>query len=233
MKLVNCVWLVSSDPKTSALFSESFSRSQYDAVPVSSLADEDVRNHPVPDLVLFDADSSGGRFLEVEALRALHPSAIVIAMSMDENEREAAADSGCADFIQKPSSKEEILLKAETALQLLNNRYLLEEKARLDCVLDAIADGIVVLTKGFQISRLNSKAAELLNLRIDARMSFFAELRKSFKVKHDGIIEIEVLEKPLSFAAEKNGQHYLVRTQPLRDPFRGITGAVVVFSTKI
>jgi DNA-binding response OmpR family regulator len=232
MKLVNCVWLVSSDPKTAELLTESFAPGRYDAISVPSLADESVRNHPAPDLVLFDADSSGGRFLEVEALKGLHPSAIVIAMSQDESDRESAADSGCADFIPKPVSKDEILLKADMALQLLNNRFLLEEKARLDCILEAIGDGIVVLTKGFQISRLNSKAAEFLNLRIDARAAFFAELRKAFKVKHEGIIEIEVLERPLSFEAEKGGQNYLVRTQPLRDPFRGVTGAVVVFTPK-
>jgi DNA-binding response OmpR family regulator len=66
MRLQNCVWIVSADPKISSFLSESLSRQDYQLVVTPSLADDSIKEKPAPDLVLFDVDSSGGKFLDVE-----------------------------------------------------------------------------------------------------------------------------------------------------------------------
>jgi signal transduction histidine kinase len=200
----------------------------YDAVFSVAVEEEAVRDAAL--VILAD-----GRFLEfVAPFKEAEPSIPSIVIVRTEAERNAAIYAGAADLLSLESDVDEIFVKIETVLRLNENRASLEERSRLDNVLDAIEDGIVLLGPELCIQRLNEKAKVLLETK--GGDDFVRLLTKSYRFADATNLAHRLTAGPLAFDAERPETQALrplvleIRTNIVRDWMRQIRGVVAIIT---
>jgi two-component system sensor histidine kinase VicK len=177
-----------------------------------------------------------GHFLDfVAAFKEADPPVPSIVIVRTEPERHAAIYAGAADLFSPESGEDEILVKIETVLRLNENRASLEERARLDNVLDAMDDGIVLLGPDVRVQRLNEKAKVLLGAAATGD-DFVKTLLRTYRVAEAGNLAKRLLAGPVVFDAERPETPELrplileIRTNLVRDWMRETRGVVLVLA---
>ena len=90
---------------------------------------------------------------------------IVLVTSLTKTEdRIKGKKAGCDDFITKPFDKSEILARTNSLIMLNFYRSLQTEKEQLELIFKEIADGLLVLDKDWNVTRINQTAKNLLNI---------------------------------------------------------------------
>lgn len=177
-----------------------------------------------------------GHFLELVApFKEADPPVPSIVVVRTEPERHAAIYAGAADIFAPDADTDEILTKIETVLRLSENRASLEERARLDNVLDAMGDGIVLLGPDLRIQRLNEKAKTLLGAATGGD-DFVKTLHRTYRTADPAHLAARLLAAPAEFDAERPETAELrplvleVRSNLVRDWMRETRGVVLVLS---
>lgn len=177
-----------------------------------------------------------GRFLAfVAPLKLAEPPIPSIVIVRTQEERHAAIYEGAADILTPDSGPDEILIKVETVIRLAENRASLEERARLDNVLDAMDDGIVLLGADLRIQRLNEKAKTFLG-GAAAGEHFTRLLTRAYRVADSEGLAKRFLSGPLTFDAERpetDATRALIleiRTNLVRDWTRETRGVVAALA---
>jgi signal transduction histidine kinase len=201
----------------------------YDVLFSSSVEEKDVRDSAL--VVLAD-----GHFLQfVASFKEADPPVPSIVIVRTEPERHAAIYAGAADLFAPDTDPGEILTKIETVMRLSENRASLEERARLDNVLDAMSDGIVLLGPDLRIQRLNEKAKMLLGAAAGGD-DFVKTLLRTYATPDAAGVAKRLLAGPVAFDAERPETPELrplvleVRTNLVRDWMRETRGVVLVLS---
>lgn len=130
------------------------------------------------DLILLDIKMPRLDGIKVlEKTRQSHPDIAVIMMTAHGSEDIAveAMIKGATDYVAKPFSTEDILKKVERALQfkrtknenLRLQREIVEEKQKLEAILQGMADLVVAVDTGGKIITLNCAAEKILNVERD------------------------------------------------------------------
>jgi signal transduction histidine kinase len=159
-------------------------------------------------------------------------SAPVILVSDDERDRQKARALGCADLLVRPFERETAVTSVETALSLHFHREALEEKVKFDYALDAMADGVAILSPDLSIGRTNAKAKAFLGSAAASEPHFIEALKQTFRLRYAGDLVRDLGEKDLVFDAERPETASLrplileVRTSVARNSFRETTGIV-------
>ncbi len=177
-----------------------------------------------------------GHFLAfVAAFKDAEPPVPSIVIVRTEAERNAAIHAGAADLLSPDSGADEILVKIETVLRLNENRASLEERARLDSVLDAMDDGIVLLGPDLGIQRLNEKAKVFLATTSGGE-DFVKTLLRTYRTAEPADLTQRLLAGPAVFDAERPETPELrplvleIRSNLLRDWMRQTRGVVLTIS---
>ena len=129
---------------------------------------------------------------------------ILITSSEDAVHLEKAIKAGCEDFITRPVDKNELSSKVYTLLQTSRARPILDEKEKLESVLDNIEDGIIVLSRDLGLIHINSTAKNLLEIDPDGLPEdLLGYITSRFKIDHTGSLKDDLLLGPLTFDVER------------------------------
>lgn len=147
---------------------------------------EEARKNP-PDLIITEIMTSGidgfevTRMIRAEKATRTLPIIIITAQS-SKSDRMKAIESGADEFIVRPVKKEEVIKKAESLLELNFYRSLVDEKKKLDAIVDGMSDGIVIMDEDCRLLRLNTAARGLLGLKKPKGFPVLDHLYSRFKV---------------------------------------------------
>ncbi|MDQ7823384.1 MAG: response regulator [Candidatus Eremiobacteraeota bacterium] len=152
---------------------------------------EEVQKHH-PDLVITEIMTSGidgfelTRRLRAERATRTLPIMLITAQK-SKSARMRAIESGADEYITKPADKEEVAKRIHSLLELNFYRSLVDEKRKLDTVIDGMSDAILILEPDLTLSRYNSEARKLLGLRKKPPKGFrlLEHLSESFKLSFD------------------------------------------------
>ncbi|OGF45293.1 MAG: hypothetical protein A2231_11220 [Candidatus Firestonebacteria bacterium RIFOXYA2_FULL_40_8] len=92
---------------------------------------------------------------------------IILTCLTDKAERIKGLQLGADDFISKPFDLEELRAKIYTQIKIKYIRRQLNEKAKLEKVINKIDEGIIVADGNFAPLNINTKARELLGIKED------------------------------------------------------------------
>lgn len=149
---------------------------------------EVIKSNP-PDLVITEVMTSGIDGFEVtkkiRAERATRTLPVIIVTAQNsKSDRIKAIECGADEFISKPVDKEEVVKRASSLLELNFYRSLIDEKKKLDAIVEGMSDGIVIMEPDFRVIRFNGAAKQLLGLKkkVPREFSLLDHLYRHFKV---------------------------------------------------
>ncbi len=134
---------------------------------------------------------------------------ILITALRETSERITGIEAGCDEFITKPFDKAEVLARIKTLLRLNYFRSQIDEKERLERVINKMNDGLIICDAAGKVERFNRKSRELLN-DDDLSQGWLDRLGKVFKASQPGDLGADLktrdleldLERPMSPAAK-------------------------------
>lgn len=230
MKARSRILVLSEDKHSLPASLRSVLSPHYEMVFSTAVEEEQVRDAAL--VILAD-----GHFLDfVAAFKEAEPPVPSIVIVRTEPERNAAIYAGAADLLSPDSAEDEILIKIETVLRLNENRASLEERARLDNVLDAMDDGIVLLGADLRIQRLNEKAKVFLGATSSGEDFVKILLRTYRTAEAPAALAKHLLVGPALFDAERPETPELrplvleIRGNLVRDWMRQTRGVVLALS---
>jgi signal transduction histidine kinase len=141
----------------------------------------------MPDLILLDImmpEMSGYDFLKIiraDEKTRLIPVVMVTALREVED-RIRSLECGCDDFISKPFDFVELVARVKSLLKISYYRQQLDEKEKLDAVVEKMGDGVIVCTPDWKIRDSNSAARKYLNLNVSSGVFLLNHLFKNFQV---------------------------------------------------
>ncbi len=194
------------------------------------------------DLIVVDVDSLGGDgFKAIQNLKKNPQTKHIpfFLITHQESDRQRAIDAGCADVLLKPLEKNAVQTKVEVALNVESSQRFLEEKTKLESILDVLDDGVVVLTPDLQIAELNEKAKDLLDWpNPSLGKAFVQRFLKIYTPPPGVLIEKEFSHRDLDFQVQTAASGALpastlrVRTRIVKNIFSQISAIVVVLCEK-
>lgn len=191
------------------------------------------------DLLVLDADIGQGEaegflMLVQEDPKTSHLPILIV--SSDPEWHHRAVERNLADYLTKPVDVEAAIVKIDTILRLTVARQILEERAKLDDVLDVMTDGIAILDTELRISRINVCAKRLFGPGAVQGAKFLQVLKEAFPASGAVPLAGDMADASLSFDIERPETDKLrplileVRTYPVRDHFRKVTAVVVIIA---
>jgi len=73
-------------------------------------------------------------------------------------------EAGSDDFISKPFDKVELLARVKSLLRISYYRNQLDEKKKLETVINEMSDGVIICSPDWVINEINASAAKYLNI---------------------------------------------------------------------
>ncbi|MHC9543454.1 MAG: ATP-binding protein [Vulcanimicrobiota bacterium] len=123
-----------------------------------------------PDLLITEIMTSGidgfevtRRLREEKSTRTL--PIIIMTAQRSKSGRLQAFESGADEFITKPVDKNEVEKRINGLLERNFFRSLIDEKKKLDAIVEGMSDGIIILDPDFRLVRCNTAARRLLGLK--------------------------------------------------------------------
>lgn len=235
------ILVVDDEPKNVELLEAHLSPRGYDVIrayngkeALERAADSD------PDVILLDVRMPGIDGFEVtRRIRAdektrLIPVVLVTVLKETED-RVKGIEAGCDDFISKPFDRGEILARVKTLVKMNYYRSQLDERDKLEYLIDNIHDGLIILNKDLSISRINNIAADRLGLKAgEEKSGLVSSIGKNFNLLYNGCFEADIKSKPISFDIErpetKTAKPLILeaRTCIVRNPAGEINSIVVI-----
>jgi|GEM_PF-649457 len=125
--------------------------------------------HALPDIILLDImmpGTDGLQFLwELRNNPATREVSIVMITSLSDREnRLAAIDAGCDDFITKPVDAVELFARVRSLLRINSLRRRLHETEKLEKLIAEMTDGVLVCGPDWKLERHNAAARRLLEI---------------------------------------------------------------------
>ncbi len=159
------------------------------------------------DLVLLDVmmpDMDG--FEVTRKIRAAESTktlpVVMITALAETSARISGIEAGCDDFISKPFDINEVLAKVKTLLQLHNERSRVDEKKKLEKVIERASEGLIVCDADLRIVRSNQLARELLSF-VEPSPDWLDRLHQTFKVHYEGELKTDLVIDDLDFDLER------------------------------
>ncbi len=239
------ILVVDDEPKNAKLLAAHLTVQNYDVVTAAN-GEEALRIAGAGgvDVVLSDVMMPAMDGFEVtRRLRAdprtrLMPIVLITALT-DVDDRIRGIEAGCDDFISKPFDKQEVLARVKTLVQINYYRSLVDEKQKLDDIIDHADNGILLLEPDGAITRMNRQAANLLAIDQDhLPADLMAHLSETFAVKCAGDAPPDLRARALDFELERletastRQRIIAVRTTPVRNP-AGQLSSIVLICTDI
>jgi two-component system, cell cycle response regulator len=142
-----------------------------------------------PDLLITELMTSGidgfevTRRLRQEKITRTLPI-IIITAQRSKSLRIKAIECGADEFITKPVDKQVVAQRISSLLELNFYRSLVDEKKKLDAIIDGMSDGIIILEPDMKLVRYNNSARRLvaLKLRLNRDFDLLDHLYSHFKV---------------------------------------------------
>ncbi|MGH7329093.1 MAG: response regulator, partial [Polyangiaceae bacterium] len=197
MKISYKILIAGADPADTRFIREALAGIAGEVVAVSSAeAPQAAASGDADLIVLGEEPDRGSAFVAMKTLRegaaALIP---VILLAASDDVRPKAMEAGFADMLVRPLDADEVMTKIETALKLSTHRSALDEKAKMENVLDAMEDGIAILDGGLKVARLNDRARAFLAVPVGgAQADFVYLLGHIFKIRYDGDLKRDLAE---------------------------------------
>lgn len=149
---------------------------------------EEIRKNP-PDLLITEIMTSGISGFEItKRLRAEKATRtlpiIIMTAQRSKSDRMQAIESGADEFITKPVDKEQVAKRIISLLELNYYRSLVDEKKKLDTIVDGMSDGIIIMDAEMKVLRYNNAARQLIGLKRSLPRNFdlLDHLYSKFKV---------------------------------------------------
>ncbi|MCG3175287.1 MAG: Adaptive-response sensory-kinase SasA [Candidatus Omnitrophica bacterium] len=241
MKVHSHILIVSRDPVLVSELTYALESDEY-GFAVRQSAEEALarlREGTEDDLIVLDADlgrnESEGFLQLLQEDPATAPLPVLI-VSSDPDWHRIAVERNLADFLPKPADVGAALVKIDTILRLTIARQILEERAKLDDVLDVMTDGILILDTALRITRINVAAKRLFGQGAVPGARFFDALSGVFPAASGLPAPGDLAEDALAFDIERPETPQSrplileVRTHPVLDQFRKVTAIVVILS---
>jgi DNA-binding response OmpR family regulator/two-component sensor histidine kinase len=127
---------------------------------------------------------------------------ILITALRETEERITGIEAGCDEFVTKPFDKHEVLARIKTLLRLNYYRSQIDEKERLEQVINKMNDGLIVCDAEGKVDRFNQKSRELLN-DDDLSAGWLERLGKSFKIGYPGDLAGDLRVRALELDLER------------------------------
>jgi DNA-binding response OmpR family regulator/anti-sigma regulatory factor (Ser/Thr protein kinase) len=141
-----------------------------------------------PDLILLDVMMPGMSGLSVlkeirNSERTSSIPVILLTALTDKEDRIKGIDAGADDYISKPFDKQELLSRVRTQTNLSVLRRQINEKEKLQGVMDLMFEGAAVTDGNFNVQRINNAALEMLGLKNTAvNLAVFLEDKQGHKL---------------------------------------------------
>jgi two-component system, cell cycle response regulator len=183
--------LVVDDEKPNMEFMKGFIRSlgfSAEGILGGEKALEEIKKSP-PDLLITELMTSGidgfevtRRLRQQKVTRTL--PIIIISAQRSKSLRIKAIECGADEFITKPVDKQVVAQRISSLLELNFYRSLVDEKKKLDAIIDGMSDGIVILDPDMKLMRHNNSARRLLalKLRLSREFDLLDHLSRHFKM---------------------------------------------------
>lgn len=141
--------------------------------------------HELPDIILLDIMMPGTDGLHLlwelrNNPRTRDISIVMITSLSDRENRLAAIDAGCDDFVTKPVDAVELFARVRSLLRINSLRRRIHETEKLEKLIAEMTDGVLVCGPGWQLERLNEAARRLLEIPPDFKGELLAHLGERF-----------------------------------------------------
>ena len=158
----------------------------------------------------------------------LMPIVLITALKESED-RIKGIEAGCDDFISKPFNKDEVLAKIKTLLKLSFYRSQLDEKRKLETVIQNMSDGIVICDADWTIKETNASARTYLGIANTAGRDKFLDIvfnNFSVSITKKGLINPSELHKSFDIVREETESAKPLYLKTSLDILKGPAGEV-------
>jgi len=193
-----------------------------------------------PDLLITEVMTSGingfevtKRLREEKSTRAL--PIIIMTAQRSKSGRLQAFESGADEYITKPVDKNEVEKRINGLLERNFFRSLIDEKKKLDAIVEGMSDGIIILDPDFRLVRCNTAARRLLGLKakLSSGFSLLDHLFGSFKLsmRRTQIEKGKKKEEPVRIVRPETDRlkalYISGKIARLRDPLGNLSSIVI------
>lgn len=187
-----------------------------------------------PDLILLDVNMPGMDGFEVaKRLRddeetRLIPIVMVTALG-DLEHRVRGLESGADDYLPKPVNRSELLARVQSTLRLSYFRRQVDERQKLDLVLEDVSDGILIANSEGRLHDASPSARRLLGLTAESVGRELGEIWGELQGAPEGLTLAVQHGRPLDFMMQREDPALFLAAslRPVHDLDGQPTGAVL------
>jgi len=187
-----------------------------------------------PDLILLDVNMPGMDGFEVaKRLRddeetRLIPIVMVTALG-DLEHRVRGLESGADDYLPKPVNRSELLARVQSTLRLSYFRRQVDERQKLDLVLEDVSDGILIADAEGCLHDASPSARRLLGLTADSTGRELGAIWGDLEGAPEGLTLAVQHGRPLDFIMQRDEPALFLAAslRPVHDLDGAPTGAVL------